>query len=1248
MHKLRILKPENHADFEALCKHVYGTVFNCMTPKSYGRSGQKQYGIDLLIQKNDLNTPDNRIGIQCKHVEKLSFDNKTGDSVCNEVKKADEGVEQGKINISHLIIVTSLSSDVNLIQKTEALSDERLEKGLFTVAIEFWDEIENHIYHDDALKKRYKNLDRFHQRVIAVAQTYFEKGRYSSVIDTLYEHIESNEFTQSEKINILKLLSLSYAYLLQREKAKQCVESAYQLNPDDNSVILAKLHVLSLSDDDIDLYEEFLRSLPDSSDKFFLDELEFVSAVRLDIIPEFDQLSESLQNKYEVKLRYLVDANQRQDNLRFQKFYRLLSEEEQVRSEVILLRIQDSIQQQNLELASELVKAYFHPRHKTLWVIEHIVIRDNIILTLFTVYLANQEYSNVLALLEEVEHEAHRLDDQLLVIYFDLAIQTKDQNLFDKGKEKLNEKGVFSCSINTLLRITQISIKFKDLDLIETIKKNISDNFSKIELDRFWLFFWLEDLESNPELFIKNVESSSLLTDPDFRMLDRLVIKLKPLKDQSNDLNELYERVVLGANQALGNLPSDVIFLPRVLNYFSVTEQYKEAYLLLKRQPETESIREQIYPLAIKLNLLKEAKEYLTEMSLKEIVDDEYLLINSIVLAQRSLDWNLLEEIIRNKEERSELPAKLWLIKLEKYEKYNRSQFLQILRNLPYKIKGENYELFAITHLEIKYGFEEKGLYRILPIVRNNIFNSKVMMSYLMLLIKHKNLGIRKPLMVVGEGTTVFYTDSTGNEYSVTIDFDGVFIDNPSFLSPKESFAKKLLGKSLGDTFDVEKLGEKDTYTIISIESIYLTLNKLVNSNICKPNFSKDVRLMSVRLDDIENTIINPFIEMSEKREKRIYDVFEKYSQWPFTLHALAQFLGMEDKAFALIYGWPQKIEYSLCSDDFGLREDLQINHLFYDTVNQIPLKINKASVLVIDSLTFLELEKHSDFKVLDVLKAQIIVSSHTLDVFYNWRYSLQNQISEFSLGSQNGKLVRYDHNSSGLIDKFTKIINFIESYCDVFPSYGSDDSTLLENYMTMKTSSSEEQAVIRLCHEKNAVLFSLDSRLRLWVDAGFKINTIGVGYVLTYLVNEKLLDFEEFESILISQILYNRNSIGFMDLSLYVKYMFTTQEKFVQILKHLKSYLNLVLEDRKVVEYFWRYLSVELEKSLGKDPITDHIKFWLIDNIWEKSEATSLFLFRKKYLRKYDVRKNFEVDINNFKLEFLDGKILVSYGLFN
>ncbi|HIW07613.1 MAG TPA: GreA/GreB family elongation factor [Candidatus Ignatzschineria merdigallinarum] len=1245
MHKLRILKPENHADFEALCKHVYGTVFNCMMPKSYGRSGQKQYGIDLLIQKNDLNTPDNRIGIQCKHVEKLSFDNKSGDSICNEVKKADEGVEQGKINISHLIIVTSLASNADLIQKTEALSDERLEKGLFTVAIEFWNEIENHIYHDDALKKRYRNIDRFHQKVIEVAQTYFENGRYSSVVDILYEHIESNEFTQSEKINILKLLSFSYAYLLQREKAKKCIELAYQLNPDDNSVILAKLHVLSLSDDDIDLYKEFLGSLPDSSDEVFLGELEFESAVRLDIIPEFDQLSESLQNKYEVKLRYLVDANKRQDSLLFQKIYRLLSEEQQVRSEVILLRIQDSIQQQNLGLASELVKTYFNPRHKTLWMIEHIVIRDNIILTLFNVYLANQEYPNALALLEEVKHETHTLDDQLLYVYFDLAIQIKDQDLFTEGKERLKEQ-ISNCSIDTLLRITQVSIKFKDLDLIEIIQAHISNNYSKIELDRFWLFVWLEDLESNPELFIKNIESSTLLIDPDFRILDRLVIKLKPLKDQNNELNELYERVVLGANRALGNLPNNVIFLPRVLNYFSITEQYEEAYFLLKRQPETESIRAQIYPLTIELNLLKEAKGYLTEISLKEIVDDEYLLINSLALAQRSLDWDLLEEIIRNKEKSSELSAKLWLIKLEKYEKYNRSQFLQILRNLPYKIKGENYELFAIAHLEIKYGFEEKGLYRILPVVRNNIFNSEVMMSYLMLLIKHKNLGIRKPLMVVREGTTVFYKDSMGNEYSVTIDFDGVFIDNPNFLSPKESFAKKLLSKSIGDTFDVEKLGEKDMYTIISIESIYLTLNKLVNNNMCKPNFSKDVRLMSVCLDDIENTIINPFIEMSEKREKGIYEVFETYIQWPFTLHTLTQGLGMEDKAFALIYEWPQKIKTPLYSDDFGLREDLQINPVFYDVVNQIPLRINDESVLVVDSLTFLELEKYSDFKVLDVLKAQIIVSSHTLDTFYNWRYNLQNQISEFSVGSQKGKLVRYDHNSGWLIDKFTKIINFIENYCDVFPSYGNDDSTLLENYMTMKTSSSEEQAVIRLCHEKNAVLFSLDSRLRLWVDAGFKINTIGIGSVLTYLVNEKLVDFEEAELILMSQILDNRSSIGFMDFSLYVKHMFTTQEKFVQILKHLKSYLNLVFEDREAVEYFWRYLSVELVKRLGKKPITDHIKFWLIDNIWEKAEATSLFLFRKKYLKRYAVSKDFEVDINKFQFEFLDDKMIVSYYL--
>lgn len=137
--EVAINKPKNAEDFEEMCKHIYSVVFDDPTPKHYGRKGQKQYGKDILIQENNIHTGTNRIAIQCKHVQHLTFDNASGDSIMKEVRKAED--QMPPLNISRLIIATTLPADAALQAQVIALSDQRLLEGKFTVDIEFWNEI---------------------------------------------------------------------------------------------------------------------------------------------------------------------------------------------------------------------------------------------------------------------------------------------------------------------------------------------------------------------------------------------------------------------------------------------------------------------------------------------------------------------------------------------------------------------------------------------------------------------------------------------------------------------------------------------------------------------------------------------------------------------------------------------------------------------------------------------------------------------------------------------------------------------------------------------------------------------------------------------------------------------------------------------------------------------------------------------------------------------------------------------------
>lgn len=150
-YKPKFTVPDHEQDFEILCFDVYSKVFNSDISTMYGRKGQKQNGLDILVYKDNSNNESNRIGVQCKHVKKLTFDGKSGDSVMKEVRK----VERGKQKVSHLIIATSLPADTELTDQVNAESDNRIKSGKFSIFIDFVQNIENHINSKSDLIERY-------------------------------------------------------------------------------------------------------------------------------------------------------------------------------------------------------------------------------------------------------------------------------------------------------------------------------------------------------------------------------------------------------------------------------------------------------------------------------------------------------------------------------------------------------------------------------------------------------------------------------------------------------------------------------------------------------------------------------------------------------------------------------------------------------------------------------------------------------------------------------------------------------------------------------------------------------------------------------------------------------------------------------------------------------------------------------------------------------------------------------------
>lgn len=129
-----LTRPVNSSEFQNLCLALYQRVWSDPALMPLGRSGQKQFGLDII------GTLDGQpAGIQCKCYSAKKFDLAVVES---DIKEADDAC----IKIDHLLFATTAKNDAKLVLKVKELSDARQANGKFTVSVDFWDSICTHLY----------------------------------------------------------------------------------------------------------------------------------------------------------------------------------------------------------------------------------------------------------------------------------------------------------------------------------------------------------------------------------------------------------------------------------------------------------------------------------------------------------------------------------------------------------------------------------------------------------------------------------------------------------------------------------------------------------------------------------------------------------------------------------------------------------------------------------------------------------------------------------------------------------------------------------------------------------------------------------------------------------------------------------------------------------------------------------------------------------------------------------------------
>lgn len=128
-------KPANWQDFERLCMQIWGEVWECKdTIKRHGRNGQPQAGVDIYaIPKNEKHY----FGIQCKGKDDYTHKQLTK----TEIDKEIDNAKKFKPALQLLTFATTANSDVEIEKYIRLKNEENIKKGLFAVAVKFWDDI---------------------------------------------------------------------------------------------------------------------------------------------------------------------------------------------------------------------------------------------------------------------------------------------------------------------------------------------------------------------------------------------------------------------------------------------------------------------------------------------------------------------------------------------------------------------------------------------------------------------------------------------------------------------------------------------------------------------------------------------------------------------------------------------------------------------------------------------------------------------------------------------------------------------------------------------------------------------------------------------------------------------------------------------------------------------------------------------------------------------------------------------------
>ena len=1110
--------PKNEADFEKMCAHVYGVVFEDKLPKINGRKGQSQRGVDVYVSHKGHG----KIGIQCKKYHKTKL---TLKHVEKEVAEADAGNQP----ISCLLIATTSPSDAKIQQEVQRISDERTAAGKFDVTVDFWDDIENRIFQYPILQERYAphsaggmfyrvensldevkahtstlparmqgleetvgnallsqrrddSLNKFVSDQLDRANELIKAGRFRDALDSnAYIGRDQSEFDEHQKARWV--LQRGVCLWLSKDDTKEASRlfaKAYELYPNDPKMAAARIRGLMLAGDN----EAARKAGQEESERFPLSPHIWVAAanarikagekvVQEDAPPEIREDAETfhilaisyhLAGDPEGALKYAEKAALHESSGFFARGdYLGFVLEDCARDPVLAFHgLLPTPRKERLQRAANL----FAPRSQQLWSIQSSDVSGAVANLGFALLMLG-DARGALDLVREAR--GNGLGEAVL---FRIEMQALDT--LERRQEALRvaRENTDALSVDGYAAACEMAAAEGDVGFVSELLDKANERFpdEKATLGYMSGLLWGATAKSGDKSKAAElIRKANLLECGGIDLLCQAAPLMRWVgRVEEADSFEAAALSKIGPDSAQG----DVFVVAETL---FVARKWKDASVLYERLLErgenaASKIHARLLACYVETNQRRKAKaliQYLPD----GWIDDEELRRAAMDIGQMAGDWQFLRPLAQKQLEKFPKDAASWLFWMAVLDRIaSPPEFQSELLRIPSELSGADRNVAGLACLEIKYGQTEKGLGRFYRLIRSNPDNPDLLSSYLLTILTSRISILENAPDKVQPGCCFVVESEDGNQEKYVIDpedCDGL-PDKADFHHPESEFAGYFLGRSVGDELSLNlSFGVSKRVRVVSIVSAHIRLLELAQERAAKLEGLPNVQVMKLGKSGDAQKDLAPLFEMLRGSSSFVRNILNIYSEAPITLSKLSELLGRSP--VDMCQGWPDEAPPLFVSTGANVeRQEAEA------------LIRNRDKKFVADSFALIELAMFESDGALECL-GEVIISNQTKE--YLERYGEQDvDSSDFGTAYDAGDRIGFvEHDGSYRARKKSfglRLRKIVSERCRVEPVYGDLGDDEVSETLSAVVGNEAREALI-LAKEHGAVLLTLDGKLR-------------------------------------------------------------------------------------------------------------------------------------------------------------------------